>query len=81
YSPEVQKVKSGAAKYGFGTSVRVPGRGMNPGPGPGAYNQSPRLGQDGPKYTVTGKYGGYRNSEVPGPGAYHGAESSVDLTT
>eukprot|EP00913_Durusdinium_trenchii_P009720 g9132.t2 len=79
YSVDNQKLSG--SQYGFGTSVRHTANGrMNSSPGPGSYNQSPRLGE-GPKYTASGKRGGYKASEVPGPGAYTAVEGSIDLTS
>lgn len=85
YTPAQTLSRSGY-KYGFGTSQRQSLKNISVAagnPGPGAYTQSPRFGREGPKYTANSKRGGYKTSEVPGPGAYHTggaiAESSVPV--
>lgn len=81
YSLENPKLRG--TQYGFGTSVRQTATGRGPNmtnPGPGSYNQSPRLGE-GPKYTAVGKRGGYKSSDVPGPGAYQAVEGTMDFTS
>jgi len=73
YSPLHPKHKQGV-QYGFGTSIR---QGLKPAaqtnPGPGAYSHPPKMGNGGPKYSAMSKRGGYKSTEVPGPGAYHQA--------
>lgn len=66
-------------EYGFGTSGRKEANGPKIEPGPGSYNHTPRLGNDGPKFSAGGRRNSPRSSapSSPGPGAYAGAETDA----
>jgi len=68
YSP-LDPTKS-ATHRSFGTSPRRAGAQSHESPGPGAYSLSPRMGKDGPKFTVGGPRPAGNMMEHPGPGAY-----------
>eukprot|EP00929_Paragymnodinium_shiwhaense_P047507 TRINITY_DN24098_c0_g1_i1.p1 TRINITY_DN24098_c0_g1~~TRINITY_DN24098_c0_g1_i1.p1 ORF type:complete len:442 (+),score=50.36 TRINITY_DN24098_c0_g1_i1:115-1440(+) len=80
YSPSGAVQKPAAATHVFGTAVRSPA--SKPGspradmlsPGPGAYNMSPRLGNEGPKYSAAGRQDIKSCMETPGPGSYQVVE-------
>merc|ERR1711957_864404 len=62
-----------AARYGFGTSVRRDPKSREVAatePAPGSYNLSPRMGCEGPKFSVRQRCEKSMAAGAPGPGAY-----------
>jgi hypothetical protein len=57
-------------KFGFGTGKRNPSANKLVTPGPGTYEAGKGVGQEGSRYTVSGKGPDLNMSKTPGPGAY-----------
>eukprot|EP00933_Yihiella_yeosuensis_P006603 TRINITY_DN111331_c0_g1_i1.p1 TRINITY_DN111331_c0_g1~~TRINITY_DN111331_c0_g1_i1.p1 ORF type:complete len:252 (-),score=20.95 TRINITY_DN111331_c0_g1_i1:142-897(-) len=77
YNPQNTKHRN-SSQYGFGTAMRqnIKSPSQVTNPGPGSYENSAKMGYEGPKYTAGSRRAGQRPPDVPGPGSYHSSNGA-----